>query len=1101
MTYAEDDDFEQQYAKEFAIMRTRATEDEPALPQPRKRALVKATKQSPRPRSNYFDGGSLHLSTLSSDLNDNDDVQAADDDVLQNLPPKHLVHASRPSVQHTSSKLDSELFEGDSEGDISQASPIYEHKFGETDRIQSSDNDSKLMAGRKRSETRVLDTIREKENLSPLFYASGDRHKKRKINNEADDMALDDAASQEAMTKQTMSPDPRLSPTPHAMEDMSVLQRQLEGSSKQDYSQMPETGAFQHAVSSTGKPFYFPKVVKSKSPTSTISLPNHSTPRGYNQRFPSLLEKPIPHLIELLRLERISNSDRAIAEIEAMSEHTLTLGDGKNNTNLRLWTEKYRPRSFLDLQGDERLNREVLSWVKCWDQCVFGDDRFNQQRQTTSHRGRVQQTRDVDGNVADPWGRPDRKILLLTGPPGVGKTTIAHIAAAHAGYHTIEINASDDRTGEIVKSKITAATQMQAIVTGDDRKGETVQKPSLLIIDEIDGVSAGGGADSFINLLTDLVTAGKSGTVKKGRKKRGPHRPLLRPIICICNDQFAPVLRPLRQIAHILNFRKTTNNHISKHLLRICELEGLTTDLRTLSSLTERSGGDLRSCLNSLQFVRNRTTQLTPEMLLDESLGRKDVGKSIFAHMEEIFFKETTRAKHAGGLTKLKDSIEDFGDFGKLIQGCFENYPQLEFRDYACEKLVLIGDWLDFYERVDHRVSNLHIHELYGYLPYAIVNFHRFFAASIRQEHRMEFPKTDYENYMLQKQNERLLSIFQMGMAPHLRRTLTARRLTTEFLSPLLRIISPNLKPINRQLIKPQEKTILVRVVHLMLSTGLSFVQEQSEDSQYLYRMEPPIDTLIMFRSMANKPTLANKYAVRQLISREIELELLRRQEEAADRKVGLAKNADRKAYPHRHVDLDLAKQGIKKTEEKPPVDFFGRPVVQNHSTEKISGGSRKAQTIISPIRYKYNEGFSNAYFLPHLTNGWQVDQAILAEEDRVVVIRFGHDYNPECMKMDETLYGIAEKVKNFAVIYLVDITEVPDFNKMYELYDECTVMFFFRNKHMMVDLGTGNNNKINWALEDKQELIDIIEVVYRGARKGRGLVVSPKDYSTKYKY
>lgn len=92
-------------------------------------------------------------------------------------------------------------------------------------------------------------------------------------------------------------------------------------------------------------------------------------------------------------------------------------------------------------------------------------------------------------------------------------------------------------------------------------------------------------------------------------------------------------------------------------------------------------------------------------------------------------------------------------------------------------------------------------------------------------------------------------------------------------------------------------------------------------------------------------------------------------------------------------------------------------------------------------------------------------------------------------------------QVKNFAVIYLVDITEVPDFNKMYELYDPCTVMFFFRNKHIMIDLGTGNNNKINWAMEDKQEMIDIIETVYRGARKGRGLVVSPKDYSTKYRY
>ncbi|KAE8711779.1 Thioredoxin-like protein 4A [Hibiscus syriacus] len=74
---------------------------------------------------------------------------------------------------------------------------------------------------------------------------------------------------------------------------------------------------------------------------------------------------------------------------------------------------------------------------------------------------------------------------------------------------------------------------------------------------------------------------------------------------------------------------------------------------------------------------------------------------------------------------------------------------------------------------------------------------------------------------------------------------------------------------------------------------------------------------------------------------------------------------------------------------------------------------------------------------------------------------------------MDEVFASVAETRKNFAVIYLVDITEVPVFNTMYEL----------------------------WALKDKQEFIDIIETVYRGARKGRGLVIAPKDYSTKYRY
>jgi len=71
------------------------------------------------------------------------------------------------------------------------------------------------------------------------------------------------------------------------------------------------------------------------------------------------------------------------------------------------------------------------------------------------------------------------------------------------------------------------------------------------------------------------------------------------------------------------------------------------------------------------------------------------------------------------------------------------------------------------------------------------------------------------------------------------------------------------------------------------------------------------------------------------------------------------------------------------------------------------------------------------SYFLPHLPTGWHVDQAILSEDDRVVIIRFGNDWEPQCMKMDETLYAVSEKVQNFAVIYLVDITQVPDFNKV----------------------------------------------------------------------
>ncbi|SSD60427.1 probable Spliceosomal protein DIB1 [Saccharomycodes ludwigii] len=112
--------------------------------------------------------------------------------------------------------------------------------------------------------------------------------------------------------------------------------------------------------------------------------------------------------------------------------------------------------------------------------------------------------------------------------------------------------------------------------------------------------------------------------------------------------------------------------------------------------------------------------------------------------------------------------------------------------------------------------------------------------------------------------------------------------------------------------------------------------------------------------------------------------------------------------------------------------------------------------------------------FLPHLKTGWHVDQAILHDQDRLVVIRFGRDHDKDY--------------------------EVPDFNEMYELYDPMTIMFFYQNKHILCDFSTGDNNKMNFVIHDDQEMIDIIETIFRGARKGKGLVVSPYDYSYKRK-
>ena len=83
---------------------------------------------------------------------------------------------------------------------------------------------------------------------------------------------------------------------------------------------------------------------------------------------------------------------------------------------------------------------------------------------------------------------------LLYGPPGLGKTTLAHVVANHAGYNVVEINASDDRSLDAFKIRLDAATQMTSVSNKDKR-------PNCLIIDEIDGAP-----NATITYLVNLLT-------------------------------------------------------------------------------------------------------------------------------------------------------------------------------------------------------------------------------------------------------------------------------------------------------------------------------------------------------------------------------------------------------------------------------------------------------------------------------------------------------------------------------------------------------------------------------------------------------------------
>uniref|UniRef100_A0A3P9KUE8 AAA+ ATPase domain-containing protein n=1 Tax=Oryzias latipes TaxID=8090 RepID=A0A3P9KUE8_ORYLA len=683
----------------------------------------------------------------------------------------------------------------------------------------------------------------------------------------------------------------------------------------------------------------------------------------------------------------------------------------------RLWVDRFSPGHYTELLSDDFTNRCLLKWLKLWDTVVFGRERKtrtarsdrqtanqnsfkpNQGNQTQNRfKSKIEMTEEILDAELDQYRRPKFKVALLSGPPGLGKTTLAHVIAKHAGYNVVEINASDDRSAEVFQKRIDTATQMKSVLGANER-------PNCLIIDEIDGAPA-----AAINILLALLSRkdghGAETATDATKKKKKREQILLRPIICICNDLYTPALRPLRQQAFLLTFPQTQPSRLAQRLsevrtrtrtrgrvfslcfktsvLQISSRQGLKADTGALLCLCEKTDNDIRSCINTLQFLYGRgLKQLDSKTIQSVSVGQKDQNKGLFHLWQEIFQLPRTKRKRIGeafeevpgsgsGAQRFQHILHlasSSGEYEKVSQGLYENFLSMRVRDPNLQSVCEALDWLLFADRLNQEILRGQNFSLMKYLPFLSVTFHFLFAHTTVP--RISYPHGHHEASSRLLSSRNALSTMLVDIPAAIRTRISQLTLTLDVLTLLLDIICPKLRPVNPQLFSSREKEQMRELISTMLAYNLSYRQDRTPEGQYTYMLEPRVEEVARFPGLPPRRQLT--YQAKQTISREMELEKMRRAEQLMLQRNPAGKKEEKKsAAPaairnHQQRLENIVKQTT--VESRPEVDFFGRAVAPKPQRPQPSSDTGEGCAVLSmgtavgnsDVWFRFNEGMSNA--------------------------------------------------------------------------------------------------------------------------------------------
>ncbi|XP_073992983.1 germ line transcription factor 1 isoform X2 [Rhodnius prolixus] len=275
----------------------------------------------------------------------------------------------------------------------------------------------------------------------------------------------------------------------------------------------------------------------------------------------------------------------------------------KSELKFELWADKYRPvnlKQLIGQQGEKSNVNKLLKWLKSWFDNRSGKKKISR---------------------PSPWAKDDSgayfKAALLSGPPGIGKTSTAHLVCKELNMDVVEFNASDTRSKKLLNQEIAELLSSKSL-SPFMQGGNSTSRNHVLLMDEVDGMAGNedrGGIQELIALIKNTKI----------------------PIICLCNDRNHPKIRSLVNYCFDLRFNRPRVEQIKGAMYSICYKENLKIKPEQLVEIISSTNQDIRLVLNHLSMLAAKKEENMNFKNKEIKLGAWDVARKVFSHEEHKF--------------------------------------------------------------------------------------------------------------------------------------------------------------------------------------------------------------------------------------------------------------------------------------------------------------------------------------------------------------------------------------------------------------------------------------------------------------------------------